>query len=1248
REALIAKTGAAEEFTSHLDTVEENNAYAADPSDAVDWLAGVTDADSAAAASGAIDGVIQGIVDGEVSPGQTFTLTTGQDVSGVLIGSDGTTSTDGNDTFNAAPYNLLGDYANTLQSFDALDGGKGDDVLNIFVGSSGENASQVGTVQNIETINIYNTEAADDLTYFFGGSGGFDASKFVGAQEIWQIDGATSVDKVASDNTLGFRNLDIVGSADVGLTINMAAGETTLNAVLDNATTIDDGSGGQSGSVAVDINGANTINVSGDFTYESETACGNPVTLDAYAKLAASVASGDTLTLNTEVDVMLVPTEGVGGSGGFSFEVLDASASDADIFLMKTAATSGSGAIHTIITGAGNDEIGGSGGVISNATAAQGVTLATNGGDDTVELDNDGSGTTSIDLGEGDNTLTISGTSKTLEITAGAGADTLTFEGSGGTGFQDMGTVETTSVDVNLGAGDDSVTFDDFGMSDLGATWVIDGGEGDNDVTLNVDADQVFQPTDYTALTERLVNFNELTLVDQGASGSGQTYIVDADRMTGYERFGFDDNATSGGGDYRILNVEDQVITLDGHADGSGSGVSSTVTVVDAGFEAASGTTDLTQAEIADGGSDSYDSVTSYGGTVSVGVKGGDAYDPATVVAYANALNLEVAVNGYATADGDFKTLDVALNSTILYDSVCPDADETGVVGSNFAFRAPGMSMTGSSNSTQTNDVSVAELTTLTLTGTGTAEVVGGGKLATIDASGLTAIAWDATDKKVVAGSGLTFATQNAALAETIKLSGGLDSVTYDEIGSGSGDFGSTVFKTDVIEGFTLVEDADAEGTVDKTLSDSFVLGGDYSVTELTSKQKSDIASLSLGNKLDYLAQLDATDDALYIFGDSGNTYIFGDLVNGTNGVVDDTDLLVKFAGGVDEELLASLLTVPTVAVDGVGNLAKYDLEDTAANLAGANATVLDGARNITASTDATVSEAGTIVDATNSGSMEYDVSDTLSNLLGVAADGTTPGSDELASSKIASTITITAELTANDEEVTFTGLTSETATPASDASAIDFVDNEATLSQTELAAISTASITLTDADVITVNSVIMSGGDFSEAAAIDLLNNNDVISFSGGSAAINAANYKDVFNTQGVAATSTDTISVTADGTSTLIATDAIDVFTLVAADASNFDSIAGLSTSDKLNVLAADGSTAGSYLAGPAATGVNVVGDVDTAGEWYFAGDTLTYWNAAANAGAGAAVSIELTGVATVSASNQGVFSITGLDGV
>ena len=70
------------------------------------------------------------------------TLTTGSDVSGVLLGSAGTTSYDGADTFNAT--------SATYGSTDLLLGGAGNDVLNIAATAAVGPAS---IVVGIETIN---------------------------------------------------------------------------------------------------------------------------------------------------------------------------------------------------------------------------------------------------------------------------------------------------------------------------------------------------------------------------------------------------------------------------------------------------------------------------------------------------------------------------------------------------------------------------------------------------------------------------------------------------------------------------------------------------------------------------------------------------------------------------------------------------------------------------------------------------------------------------------------------------------------------------------------------------------------------------------------------------------------------------------------------------------------------------------------------------------------------------------------
>lgn len=78
----------------------------------------------------------------------------------------------------------------------------------------------------------------------------------------------------------------------------------------------------------------------------------------------------------------------------------------------------------------------------------------------------------------------------------------------------------------------------------------------------------------------------------------------------------------------------------------------------------------------------------------------------------------------------------------------------------------------------------------------------------------------------------------------------------------------------------------------------------------------------------------------------------------------------------------APVLSVAAAA----GYVGAYSLSDTAANLAGANANVLNNATNIAATTAANVAQATTIVNATNSGTNTYNLSDTSANLAAAAA----------------------------------------------------------------------------------------------------------------------------------------------------------------------------------------------------------------------------------------------------------------------
>jgi hypothetical protein len=129
------------------------------------------------------------------------------------------------------------------------------------------------------------------------------------------------------------------------------------------------------------------------------------------------------------------------------------------------------------------------------------------------------------------------------------------------------------------------------------------------------------------------------------------------------------------------------------------------------------------------------------------------------------------------------------------------------------------------------------------------------------------------------------------------------------------------------------------------------------------------------------------------IYGAAGNTYENYYLVDTAANVaaaITANAGLVNFAQGVtltgDDATVAQAAVIQPVT--SMGSATAYSITDTAANLAGAAAAVLNNATNLTASDAATVAEASTINAATNSGTSSYAVSDTAANLAtAVAAD---------------------------------------------------------------------------------------------------------------------------------------------------------------------------------------------------------------------------------------------------------------------
>jgi hypothetical protein len=138
---VAAKLTAAATFTAGITTVEELLAYENNVAIGRTWLTGVTSAATATTAAATVDSTLAGAVaGGSVTPGSTFTLTTGVDLP---------SSTGGNDTYIAD--NTGG--TKQLAVADQLNGGAGTDTLKVYL-ADGDTATGQPTLTSIENLHI--------------------------------------------------------------------------------------------------------------------------------------------------------------------------------------------------------------------------------------------------------------------------------------------------------------------------------------------------------------------------------------------------------------------------------------------------------------------------------------------------------------------------------------------------------------------------------------------------------------------------------------------------------------------------------------------------------------------------------------------------------------------------------------------------------------------------------------------------------------------------------------------------------------------------------------------------------------------------------------------------------------------------------------------------------------------------------------------------------------------------------------
>ena len=334
------------------------------------------DADAKAAAVAAVNGVTEDqatvdaakaatdafVTNGTVSgtTGETFTLT---------AAADNFVGTANADTFQAVEGTGS---AGTLTVFDKLDGGAGEDTLELI--SNGSIAIPGGvSIQNIEIVNITRS----------GASGSFDASVFGGATQIWQIDDAADIEDLVDGQTAGFRNTDV----SIGDDIEYQDGATTASVALDNADN----------DIELDINGDDieTVNISGSQAGPTPADLDVDLGTDGTGSADSVTALNLSLTSDTNLAVL--------GSNALELETVDASGSTGGItYSLPNPGGEDNFALETITGGSGKDVL----------------TIA--------DLEDLSADTFAVSGGAGNDIMTISDTS------AGSTAVAVTFNGDAG------------------------------------------------------------------------------------------------------------------------------------------------------------------------------------------------------------------------------------------------------------------------------------------------------------------------------------------------------------------------------------------------------------------------------------------------------------------------------------------------------------------------------------------------------------------------------------------------------------------------------------------------------------------------------------------------------------------------------------------------------------------------------------------------------------------------------------------------
>ncbi|EXJ15981.1 beta strand repeat-containing protein [Imhoffiella purpurea] len=230
----------------------------------------------------------------ETSGGKTFTLTPGVDSGAAFTG------TDGNDTYNAVPFvGTTGTKTDTFTALDALDGGKGDDTLNVVSESAAYTIPTSATVKDIETANItvagtfsgdvsgWSGLTAVNVTQAGGAvaaktnSTPFDAAA---ANANTLTAAAATTDVTLTDTAAADSTTSVQGGKNVKVTLNGVTKEGILNVgtisaptgTVDVTTNMLASQTGTNTADAINVTGGTSVNVTANLT--EKAGLGNTVT----------------------------------------------------------------------------------------------------------------------------------------------------------------------------------------------------------------------------------------------------------------------------------------------------------------------------------------------------------------------------------------------------------------------------------------------------------------------------------------------------------------------------------------------------------------------------------------------------------------------------------------------------------------------------------------------------------------------------------------------------------------------------------------------------------------------------------------------------------------------------------------------------------------------------------------------------------------------------------------------------------